>query len=515
MKKRSRFFVLFSALILVLSGCSSVSLSDQQFDLSAQRQEEAAQPSDQPVQDAAEPVSELCLACSMTDSFNPYRMKTQLNQELIPLMYDSLTRPDKTYRPENQLAQEVTVDGKTCTVKFRRDALFTDGTPLTGRDIIYSITTAASSDTNWKFALRNVATCAVNEDGDVEIHLYSSDADFAALLSFPIIKEGTAGEDFPTGVSRYYLTGTEGNTAILTANQYYYGEQGNIETIRLKHINDVDALAFDLKTGEIDLLFSDLSSPDFGNISASSLEVSLNHLVYVGINGNRGLLTNPQFRQALSLAINRDELVSTAYVSRARQTMYPFHPDFYRLEGMELSTPRLLNEAELLLEGLGLTQKDGEGYRLRNNAPVTLRLLVNSENAYRNAVATLLAEQLGQLGIKVEIVSRSFSQYQSSLDYSDYDLYLGEIRLTDNMDFSMLLAGGSLGYATPYSEAVADAYTAYRQYGSGISTLCDSFSEETPFIPLVFREGILSFNRTFGAEIVATEQDIFYNIEEW
>ena len=39
--------------------------------------------------------------------------------------------------------------------------------------------------------------------------------------------------------------------------------------------------------------------------------------------------------------------------------------------------------------------------------------------------------------------------------------------------------------------------------------------EDLPVVPLLFKRGILCFSRDFSANIVATEQDIFYNIEEW
>ena len=363
--------------------------------------------------------------------------------------------------------------------------------------------------------LQNVSGCSVNSDGDVVFRLYSADADFPALLSFPIVKEGTAGEDFPVGVSKYYVSGTWRQGVVLEQNPLYWQEAGSIKKVLLVGVSDPGALGFSLRTGDVDLVYSDLSDPELSNLSAQSAPVSLNNLVYIGINGSRGLLAEPAFRQALSLAVNRDELVQKAYVSRARATMYPLNPDFYRMESIELSAPRDLTRAGELLDELGLRQKDDDGWRLRYGAPVTLRLLVNSENAARTAAAALIAEQLARLGIRVEVVSQSFSQYQSSLAGYNYDLYIGETRLMDNMDFSLLLNGGALGYAAPYSEYLSDLARAYRATGTGVGTLCEAFSAQTPFIPLVFRQGAVSFERAFQAEILATEQDIFYNIMEW
>ncbi|WP_101911105.1 ABC transporter substrate-binding protein [Marasmitruncus massiliensis] len=509
MKRKLCALVLaFSA---AFSGCSSVNIDDQQFDILqpvVSSEPESEKPS-------VQPIHEVKLGYTAGDSLNPYRMTTQINRELVPLLYDSLMRPDKTYRPENQLATEVLVEGAVCVVKFRKDAKFSDGTMLTGADIVYSINTAASSDTNWKTTLQNVASASVNADGDVVIQLKQPDLDFPALLSFPIIKDGTKDMDYPIGISKYFVGGAWLNGVTLTANPLYYQAGGNIQKITLVSMADPDAQQFSLKSGDIDMVYSDLSGSETAAMSTSNIPVTLNRLVYIGLNGNHGLLQKAEFRKALSTALNRDELVAKAYVTRARASMYPFNPEFYRLDGMELSAPRNLTEADALLDGIGLTERDGNGFRTLYQSPVTLTLLVNSDNACRNAAASLITEQLSQIGIRVIVSAQSFSQYEQSIASGNYDLYLGEVRLMDNMDFSLLLNGGSLGYAVPYSQEVADLYKLYKETGAGIQSLCDTFYNQSPFIPVAFRQGVISFNREFQAEIVATEQDIFYNIMEW
>lgn len=84
-----------------------------------------------------------------------------------------------------------------------------------------------------------------------------------------------------------------------------------------------------------------------------------------------------------------------------------------------------------------------------------------------------------------------------------------------NQDIAPLLAGGALGYFTAYSEELSDSYRAYRATRSGDRIVLRAVLAQSPFVPLVFRQGSVSHNREFRAEIVATEQDIFYNIVEW
>ena len=278
---KQRYYALLLAVAVAVSGCA-VSEPEPE-DISPEQIPVPAPVTSQPEQ--VQPVSELRLAYSASDSLNPYKMKTELNRQLIPLLYDSLTRVDPSYRPENRLAESVTYNGNICTVKLRRNILFSDGSLLQGADVVYSFRTAVASGQSIAMRLQNVERCEVDQEGNVIFTLSQPDADFAALLSFPIIKEGHADADFPTGISRYYVSGTWGNTGVmLSANPLYYGEKGSIETIRLVSSTDPSALAFSLKSGEIDLHYSDLSGSETNNLSTSGRVVSQNRMVFLGIN---------------------------------------------------------------------------------------------------------------------------------------------------------------------------------------------------------------------------------------
>ena len=512
MKRR---ILALAAAVMVLGGCTpGAGLSDQQLEVASQSSSSssaAAEPEEPPRQAA----NQIRLANSAADSLNPYLAQTQINRELAPLLYDGLTHLGPDFLPENLLAEQITVEGTLCTVILKHNVQFSDGTYVTGEDVIYSLNTAKQSQTNWATALENAVSASVDGEGRVLIQLGRADADFAALLNFPVVKYGTAGEDFPTGVSKYYVSGTWENGVTLSANPLYWKEIQHVQRIYLVQSSDPDTLSFNLRTGDIDLAYSERPDNDMSGSAPVNLQVPLTDLVYLGINGQSGLLAQPEFRQALSKALHRDELVAKAYVTRARGTLYPFHPDFWRLAGTDQSTPRQLAQADRILDALGLEETDSRGYRLRYGQPVQLELLVNSENASRNAAATLIAEQLRQLGVEIEVVSQPFEQYQASLAAHDYDLYIGEVRLLPNWDFSMLLSGGSLDFGTPYDQELAELEANYRATGQGIVGLCARFQEVQPLIPLVFRTGLVSSNLTFPSEMVATSQDIFYNITDW
>lgn len=461
------------------------------------------------------PADTIKVAYDPTDSLNPYKMRSALNRLAVPLIYDGLTRLDRSYRPENLLATDITMsDTGLCVVSIDGGARFSDGSPLTAQDVIYSYERARASGSDWSAMLSNVAS--VREvGGKISFQLISHDADFPALLSFPIIKNEAADEDSPAGIGRYMLSGEWENGLVLTANSNYRGKTPSVATIQLTKSSDPDALAFSLKTGEINVAYSDLSTQGVVSMSPSSVPVTLNNMVYLGVNAGRAVSSKASFRRALSAALDRDEMVAKAYSAKAQASSYPFNPDFYRMQEVELGSQSGLSEAEQLLDGLGYSQKDESGNRLRGGVPLTLTLLANSENSARLAAAELVAGQLMQIGITVQVVSKPFEQYRASIATGDYDLYIGEMRMAANMDFTPLLGGGEIGYGAARNQELADAVRAYRATGNGIGALCGMFEERSPFIPLLFRQGMLAFNGAFRTELIATEQDVFYNIEEW
>lgn len=498
--------------ILLCAGCVQSDLDDQQFELPIP-QESANATQEPPKTETA--MTTLKLPYQADDSLNPYRIKKNVNRELVTLLYDSLTKPDYTRKAQNQIAEQVVADGQVFTVTCRTDALFSDGTNVTGADVVYSAGLARAAGGNWSALLRNVADISVNEDGDAQFRLVNEDVDFPVMLSFPIIKQGTGEAEYPIGVSRYIVAGVSGNGLLLKPNPIYYQAHGNVSEIHLAPVDGQGGLSFALKTGAIDFMYSDLSTPELASLSPSNSSVSLNNLVFLGANARHNLLSMPEFRHAISLALNRDQLVSTAYVGRGKASLYPIHPDYHRMQAVDVATPTDLSLAQALLDGLGLNEKTDDGWRLYRGNPVTLNLLINSENSSRNAAAILVSEQLAQVGIQVHVVSKSFVQYQQDLQNNAFDLYLGETRLTDNMDFGGLLAGGSIGYSAAYSETLSERYKLYRSTGEQMQELCEMFRAQSVFIPLLFRDGLISFGESFTAVPNATEQDLFYNISDW
>ena len=79
-----------------------------------------------------------------SDSFNPYTAKTEITRQLVGLVFESLIKLDNEFNVVNRLAKEIENEENVWKVKLI-DTKFSDGTPLTAEDVIYSYNLAIKS----------------------------------------------------------------------------------------------------------------------------------------------------------------------------------------------------------------------------------------------------------------------------------------------------------------------------------------------------------------------------------
>ena len=123
------------------------------------------------------------------------------------------------------------------------------------------------------------------------------------------------------------------------------------------------------------------------------------------------LLASKEFRIALSHAVNRDQIKESVFLGlgEPRQGVpAPWHPYFPGDEWAKKYTQLKPDEANKLLDGLGLTKKDAQGIRqLPNGKPVSIELSVVPAFAAWPDIAQLIAKDWEKVGVKVVVQSAS------------------------------------------------------------------------------------------------------------
>ena len=474
-----------------------------------------ASSSDEPVTDAdsKENRHTLALPYSEKDSLNPYLAKTQINTQLSTLIYDSLYRLDSTYSPIALIAKNGTVDGKYLTVTLQKDIFFTDKSLLSSEDVVYSFNLAKQSST-YSSLLSGFASAVATDTYVVRFELEKTDVYACNCLTFPIIREGDGESAKPKGSGRYYLAGS----SLKYNPSHFSGKAPKIKTVSLFDIKDNAAAMGALQIGNIRFFFSDSAETPLDRVSANYKPVILNSLVFLSFNSSDKLLKSSVLRRIISLAVDKDEIAENAYRGYAEKTDTPFNPHWSEVS--ELKKPESITPLQVT------EMLDENGYKYRNNSDLYRRdkkgnelsftLVTNSDDSSRTEAASYIKSQLGAVGINIEVRELKYEKFLKAVKDRDFDMYLGEIRLCENMALSTFFTkNGSTSCGIKTGGACAAEYEKLLKGTASVPDFVDLFNTEMPFVPLCYRSGMAAISNELKDNVELNSNDLFANIYEW
>ena len=490
----------------------------------------------------------ITLLYSAADSFNPYTLKTDINRQIVKLLYEPLVKLNNNFEVVNSLASSVEMNGKECRVTLK-NARFSDGTTLSSDDVIYSYNLARNSETSYGKKLYEVESVMSEGESVVVFNINKNDPYFPAVLDFPIIKKGsdtlTDSDSVslpPVGCGKYRLNDEYNG---MVANDYYFEKPKSISNIKLVNAPDSESVAHYTEIGAADIYFTEISDGNITRMSGNRQEINLNNLVYLGFNQNYAPLGEQRLRQAISSALDRVKFCESAYYNNALPATGFFHPAWK--ETSSVQNIQIEAKSEITIENLeeiGYNKLNGEGLRVGSNGvPLKFTLLVNSENRIRVLAANTVAKQLKTVGIGITVVEKSYADYLSCLQSGNFQLYLGEIRLTENMDFSQLvLEGGAVAFGLPKVDSAEEgaeepkeeeteqeneeeetdpkekdtsSQSVLNEFYNGNATVRDVaavLQTEMPIVPICYRTGVLFYNENIENVINSSFSDIYFSI---
>ncbi len=362
---------------------------------------------------------------------DPLTTTSRYNLELCTLLYQPLVGLSAGMEPSGGLAEKVEANGNIITLKLSSPLA------LQVADILNRVRT---EENNYAARLRTVTDIVVTDDSTLTITLTAPDAGFPAMLNIPM------------ACAPGLYTLSEGR---LIAN----GDQP-LREIGLLNVAKDEEAAYAYRSGELTVVT--------GMTGLSGKQYATNNLVFLGTT-----LKNASLRKAVSAAINRTELIDDNLSISGYVALSPVHPDWY------------LYDPYAVLHGF---DADYAKEQLGGATP-TLELVVCSDSSEKLTIAQSIAFQLKSVGIETEITEYDKTAYISAIERGAFDLYLGEVKLTPDMDLSPLCAtGGTLSYGRLRVPAVDDAFAAFKAQGgqAAAKALMEALDTECPIIPLYF-----------------------------
>lgn len=445
------------------------------------------------------------LSYSKSDSLNPFETETLNNQVLQTLVFEPLFMLDASFAPQPMLATGYTfTDSETLDVTIGLGLTFSDGSPLDADSIIASFEKAKDSP-HWGNALAAISSASKVSDTVIRFHLKYPNPQALSLLTFAVTKDGTDENGYPIGSGRYRFAEGDGNV-YLEVNEKKTDFQPHFTRIPLVNITSAESIENAINIGNISYAFRDMSTGSRTNIQSNKKAVSLTNLVYIGINAQAGITKNEDIRKAIALAVDRDTLVKSAYRGYAKSATSVFHPACQ----LGKQTVIFSTEADITAAKQAIAQSGVKAEDLKID-------ILTSTNEGKTAAAQLLKQQLEAVGFTVTVNREMLQNFQAKAESNRFNIYIGETQLTADMSLRTFFTEGgttSMGIDLENS-AAAKSYLGYLNGDNEIGKFILDFSKEMPFVPLLYRQGMICYAKSLHGDMQGYTGNWFSNIEDW
>lgn len=406
-------------------------------------------------------------------TFNRLVASDQTTEALAMLMQGRLVRINRsTFELEPWLAErwESTEDGRTHTLHLRQGVTWSDGSPFTSADVLFSL--RAAYDPNVKSPVASSITingqpiAATAPDASTVVLTYPSPSGpgIRLLDMLPImpkhklesaLSSGTFAQAWGTTTAPGDIVGTgpfilreyqPGQRVVFDRNQKYWRKAENgdalpyIDRLVLELVPDQNAELLRLQSGSTDLTHSELRSDDYIPVRRAEQEGKLT-MVELGVAPDAdafwfclkpekksrdprfAFISKREFRQAISHAVDREAFAQTVFLGEAVPIWGPITPG-NRL-WFSPNVPRYpfdVTRARQLLASIGLEDRNGNGV-VEDKAGTEARFTVITQQGigYYERGTTVLREQAAAVGIALDIVPLEFSAMVTRLLACDYD----------------------------------------------------------------------------------------------
>jgi peptide/nickel transport system substrate-binding protein len=396
-------------------------------------------------------------------TFNPFLAYFNADLYVIGGIYPTLTMINKNGQLVPYLATSwsVSPDRLTWTFKIRSGLKWSDGVPITARDAAWTLNLIMHNQTpDWpngplvaNFAsvtAPNATTLVITTKKPEANMLYVSNpiTGIAIVPEHIWVKQvahlgSFKNMNFPVvGYGPWVATGYVPNQyATLTASKSFFMGVPKYKTLIIQYFTNGDAAVAALRSGQLDEI-DNLTATQYqalkGNknialypsVSNAWTAIELNPgartITGQKIGTGNPVLLDPRVRQAIELAINKQELVSKVWDGLAVAGSGYLPPAFPRWRWTPPASEQMNYDpakANQILAAAGY-KMGPNGVRIdpKTHKPLALRLGIHSEDAADAQMAPYLQEWLKAIGIQLNVQSMSFTQLNAELSKGNWDI---------------------------------------------------------------------------------------------
>ncbi len=341
---------------------------------------------------------------------------------------DRLYVLDSKAQPVPSLATGYTLsdDKLTWTFPLQPNAKFSDGTPVTAKDVVFSLQLAQKGELLGS-VYSKISSITASDDHTVVIKTSTPEPVLLQLLTLEgsgVIKDnyGGATKDAyyakPIGSGPWMLdTVTQGVGVKLVPNPNWWGTKGHLNSVTFNTVADANTRLIQLRSGQGQLietpLFAQLSSINTGNTQVATFPST--EVDFMIMNTTKAPFDDVHFRKALNLAVDRQSIVQAALRGNGTVATTWVSPSVLNGYVPPAGATYDLNAAKA-----ELAQSKYATY----TQPIVLQYQKSAPSGWPEA-AQVLQANLKAIGITLQLQVVDTNTYQAGTKNKTFDMHFG------------------------------------------------------------------------------------------
>ena len=345
------------------------------------------------------------------------------SHEIAGYVYNGLLKYDKDLNLVGDLAEswDVSADGLVITFHLRKGVKWHDGKEFTSRDVLftYRITIDPKTPTPYAEDFKQVKTAEA-------VDRYTFRVTYAKPFAPALASWGVAvlpshlleGADMtksplsrkPVGTGPYiFREWVAGQKIVLESFPGYFEGQANVSRYIYRIIPDNSTMYMELKAGGIDMMglspvqFARQTENERFKSRFNKFRYPASSYTYMGYNLRNPLFADKRVRQAITSAINKDEIVHGVLLGMGQIAKGPYKPGVWAWNPGIRDFDYNPERAVKLLAEAGWSRKNGDGILEKDGKPLQFTIMTNQGNDQRLKAAQIIQRRLKTVGIEVKI----------------------------------------------------------------------------------------------------------------
>lgn len=374
---------------------------------------------------------------------NPLLATSRVDRDLAALIFSGLTKTDAqgTVVPDLATSWKVEQDGRKYTFTLRDDATWHDGQPFTARDVLFTIRLLQDAGFPGGSALADFWRTVNVETPDERTVVCTLPKPYAPFLAYTgigilpehalaAVKAGDLPNDTfnlqPIGTGPFAFQALDTTRVEVALKRYdgFYGEKPRLEGLRFRAYATTPAAIQAVAQQDVDGI-GYIAPQYLENAGAIAGQVNVYGPSVAGYTALFFNLKQPQFaarevRQALALAVNRDEVVREGMKGWATAGDSPILPNSWAYAKQNWATDPA--RAAQILDAAGW-KPGANGIRAKDGQTLAFTLLTDND-PLRVGVATVLARQFAAIGIQATVAPKGPEEMAQLLATRRFDAAL-------------------------------------------------------------------------------------------